>query len=87
MKRVASSPGRQVHDAAVESTEFGRRTVTLDLEFLNGINDGKERNLLRLGLEDGNPVEQIFVGPGPAAVDAGKGLPRRQRDARRQYRQ
>jgi hypothetical protein len=75
VKRVASGPGRQVHDAPIESTEFGRRTVALDPEFLNRIDDRKEGDLTRLGLQHRDPVEQIFVRAGSAAVDAGNGCP------------
>ena len=74
----------QVHHAAIETSELGRRAVRFDLEFLDRVDVGKERHLARLGLEHRDAVEQIFVGARPAAVDAGKRRARRQRDPRRE---
>ena len=67
---VAARPGREVDDTAVEPPELRRRTVALDLEFLDGIDVRKERDLPGLRLQHRDPVEQIFVGARPATVDA-----------------
>src|SRR5262249_30806725 len=67
---VGAALRRQVDDAAVEAAEFGGRTVALDLELLNRVDDREERNLTRLGLQDRDAVEQILVRPWSSAVDS-----------------
>ena len=89
VKRVAPGLGGQVHHTAVEAPELGWRTVGFDLELLNGVDVRKECHLPRLGLQHGDAVEQVFVGPGPSAVDArqrSRGR-RRQRHAGHQTRE
>ena len=73
---------RQVDDATVEAAEFSRRTVRLDLEFLNGVDVREERHLPRLRLQHRDAVDEILVGAGTAAVDARQRRVRRQRHAR-----
>src|SRR5207245_2246930 len=51
VRHVSTALHRQVDDAAVEAAEFRRRAVALDLEFLNGVEDGNEGDLAWLGLE------------------------------------
>ena len=46
----------------VEAAELRRRAVGFDLELLDRIDGREERHLAGLGLEDGDAVEQVFVG-------------------------
>ena len=79
--------GRQVDHAAVEAAELGRRAVALDLELLDRVDDRKERDLARLGLQHRDAVEEVLVRARPAAVDARQLRVRRQRDAGRERRE
>ena len=80
MKRVRPRLRRQVHDAAVETAELGRRAVALDLELLDRVDDRIDRHLPRLRLQHRDAVEQVLVGSRPAAVDARQQRVGRQRD-------
>ena len=82
-KGIGARFRREIHDAAVEPPEFGRRAVALDLELLDGVDDRVVRHLPRLGLEHGDAVEEILVRSRPPTVDAGQDGVRRQGDARR----
>jgi hypothetical protein len=79
VKRIAAGLRREIDNAAVEAAELGRRAVALDLEFLDGVDVGKERHLPGLRLQHGNAVEQILVGARPSAIDARKRRRRRGR--------
>lgn len=70
VKGVAAGARRQVHHTAIEAAKLRRRTVALDLEGLNGIDDWKVRDLPRFRLQHRNAIEQVLVRPRPAAVDA-----------------
>ena len=72
---------RQVDHATVEAAELRGRTIALDLELLNRVDVWKERHLPGLRLQHRNPVEEVFVGARPAAVDA-----RQRRRGRRRHR-
>src|SRR5262249_28322129 len=64
--------GGEIDHAAVEAPELGGGGVGLDVEFLNGVDDGREGDLAGFGLKDGDAIVEIFVGAGAAAVKAGK---------------
>ena len=84
METVAAGLRGQVDDATVEPSEFRRRAVALDLEFLDRVDDRKERHLTGLRLKDGNTVEQVLVRSRPSAVDPGQLGVRGQRHSGRQ---
>jgi len=69
--------------AAIEAAEFGRRAVAFDLELLDRVDDRIDRDLSRFRLQHRDAVEQVLVGPRPAAVDARQQRVRRQRNTRR----
>src|SRR5262249_57702589 len=67
--------------------KFRGRTVELNLELLNGVDDWKERNLTRFGLQDRDAVKEIFVCSWTASVYSWEERGRRQSDARRERNQ
>src|SRR5687767_7127876 len=70
MKRITACLRCQVDDSSVEPAELCREAVALDLELLDRVDVGKERDLPGLRLQDRDTVEQIFVGAWAAPVDA-----------------
>ena len=77
-KGIGSRLRREIDHAAIETPELGRRTVALDLELLDGVDDRVVRHLPRLGLEHGDAVEEIFVRSRSPTVDARQDGVRRQ---------
>ena len=71
MEVVGAGAGGDVDDSAVEAAELGGDVVGLDGELLDVVDDGEEGDLAGLGLEGGDAVEDVLVGAGAAAVDAG----------------
>ena len=72
VEAVAAGAGGYVDDAAVETAELGGDVVGFDGELGDVVDDGEEGDLAGLGLEGGDAVEEVLVGAGTAAVDAGK---------------
>jgi hypothetical protein len=70
MKRIAAGLRCQVDDSSVEAAELRRGTIALDLEFLNRVHVGKERDLPGFRLQNRDAVKEILVGAWAAAVDA-----------------
>src|SRR5262249_957425 len=70
VKFVRTGFGSQVHHAAVESPELGRRRIDLDLECRDGVDRRTEGHLSRLRLEGRNAVVKKFIDARTAAVDA-----------------
>ena len=62
----------EIDDAAVEAAELGGDVVGFDVELADVVEDGEEGDLAGLGLEGGDAVEEVLVGAGAAAVDAGE---------------
>lgn len=77
----------QVDDTAVEPPELRGWAVRLDSKFLDAVDVRKERDLPRFGLEDRDAIEDVFVGAGATAVDAGQGRSGSKCDAGRQRRE
>ena len=55
---IGAGARRQVNHPPIEAAELRRRTVALDLEFLNRVDDRQVRHLAGLRLEHGDAVKQ-----------------------------
>src|SRR6185503_3276362 len=67
---IAAAARGEVDDSAVVPPELRRRAVRFNLEFLDRVDHREVGDLTGLRLQHRYSVEQVFVRPRPAAVDA-----------------
>ena len=72
VKGIASRLADHHHGAAVRPAIFGRIGIDVQAKLFHAVDDGVEGHLSGLGLQHADSVVEIFVGSGPASVDARK---------------
>ena len=72
MKLICPGLRREVHDATVETAEFGGSVVGFNFEFLNRIDDRHECHLAGFRLQNTDRIEEILIRPRPPTINPGK---------------